>query len=98
MSLERGDSVQKVGRVARSRCNKARNHRAFWDASRVQVRHTLKRKSEEFSQELKSSYEEKNAKFANMEAREQAVNQREIETGNVQYRNVIIYCAVEFYI
>ena len=52
------------------------------DASHIQVRHTLKLKSEEFSEELESSYEEKNTKFTNIEAHEQAVNnQREIETG-----------------
>lgn len=71
------------------RCNTDRRFHAFWNTSRVQVINMLKRRSDEL-EELRSSYEEKNAKFSDIEEREQAINQKEIETGITNLLRLVI--------
>ena len=61
------------------RCNTERKFHSFWDSSRVQIRHTLKRKSDGLTKQLEADYEEKSAKFAELEDRQEEVAEREIE-------------------
>ena len=48
--------------------------------SRVQIKHDLKRKSDEHDK-LNRSFEERSAKLGDLETREEALLQRELESG-----------------
>ncbi|XP_078374894.1 uncharacterized protein LOC144658346 [Oculina patagonica] len=62
------------------RCNKERKFHAFWEASRVQVHNTLKRKFREANEQLISDFQAKSAKFADLEDREKRILERKSES------------------
>ena len=65
----------------KGRCNTERKFHAFWEASRVQVHHTLKREFKDANEQLRSDYQTKSAKFVDVEDREERVLERESECG-----------------
>lgn len=63
------------------RSNTNRKIHAFWDSSCFQVQNTLKREFRESDEQLRADYETKTARFADLEDREEKVQEKESQVG-----------------